>query len=316
MLGSTFDPVRNQIADSFRRILTGGSEPALAVAWITDDGDDGWFGPDSVAWRVHGDLATLVGGLRALLLQTLHPLAMAGVAQHSAYRSDPFGRLQRTAGFLVATIFGTTADAEAAVATVRHVHERVRGTAPDGRPYAATDPHLITFVHVTEVDSFLAAHQALSTDPLSDDDADRYVAEMGEIARRLGGEDVPTDVASLRRWLDEVRCELSLGADARRALRFLLNPPLPLFARPAYALVASAAIGLLPFWAQRALYLPAVPAVDRLAVRPAMRSALGVLGWALGAPPQEEAARRRAGLPSGAEPAFGSLADDEALDLR
>ncbi|MEJ7582806.1 MAG: oxygenase MpaB family protein [Acidimicrobiales bacterium] len=290
----SLDPIRDQIAEVFRRVLTGGTDATPVTTWVSDDpDDDGLYGPDSAAWRVHGELATLVGGLRALLLQTLHPLAMAGVAQHSAYRSDPFGRLQRTAGFLAAGIFGTTADATAAIATVRRVHERVRGTAPDGRSYSASDPHLITFVHVTEVDSFLRAHQAFSSDPLSDRDADRYVAEMADLARRLGGEDVPDDVASLLAWLEHVQPELTFGTDARQAVRFLLNPPLPLYARPAYGLVVASAVGLLPFWAQRMLWLPALPPVDRLAVRPAMRSILAVLGWAIGDPPHKDAARQR-----------------------
>lgn len=301
-IGSPFDPLRNQISLSFRRLLNGGADVATEPGWTAENGDSGLFGPESPAWRVHGELATLVGGLRALLLQTLHPLAMAGVAQHSAYRTDPFGRLQRTGGFLVSTIFGDTAEAEAAIAAVRRVHLRVRGTAPDGRPYSASDPHLLTFVHVTEVDSFLVAHQSLSGDPLSPAEADRYVAEMAEIARRLGGEDVPTDVVSLRRWLENVRPELGVGRDAREAVRFLVSPPLPLYARPAYGIVTSTAVGLLPFWAQRMLWLPALPPVDRLAVRPAMRTILAVLGWALGDPPHKDAARRRTASVDGNHP--------------
>ncbi|MBI2708509.1 MAG: DUF2236 domain-containing protein [Actinobacteria bacterium] len=263
------------------------------------------FGPDSVAWRVHGELATLVGGLRALLLQTLHPLAMAGVAEHSAYREDPFGRLHRTATFLGDTVFGTTAQAEQAIAAVRRIHVRVTGTAPDGRPYSATDPHLVTFVHVTEVDSFLAAHQRYSGRSLRRSEADRYVGEMAAIARRLGGEEVPTTVRELRAWLDGVRPELEVGEQARDAVRFILDPPLPLLAKPTYALVDAAAIGLLPAWAQWMLRLPSLPPVDLLAVRPAMRSLLGVLGWALGpAPPKAGARARVAGSsgPSGPRP--------------
>jgi uncharacterized protein (DUF2236 family) len=286
-------PVRAEVAERFRRLLAGGREPTDLAQWVTDEGDDGLFGPDSVAWRIHGELSTLIGGIRALLLQTLHPLAMAGVADHSSYRSDPFGRLQRTAGFLAATVFGTTEDAERAIARVRQVHRAVRGTAPDGRRYSASDPHLVTFVHVTEVDSFLAAHRVYGRSRLSRSDADRYVAEMAEVARRLGGRDVPVDVAELRAWLQSVRPELRLTAQARDAVRFILLPPLPLTARPGYALVSSASIGLLPAWAQRMLWLPSLPPVDRLAVRPAMRSILGVLDWAVRGSPHKESARLR-----------------------
>jgi uncharacterized protein (DUF2236 family) len=141
---------------------------------------------------------------------------------------------------------------------------------------------------VTEVDSFLAAHQRYGRDRLSPADADRYVDEMAEIARRLGGEDPPTDVASLRRWLRDVRPELRLTGQAREAVWFILNPPLLLAARPAYAVLASASVGLLPFWAQRMLWLPSIPAVDHLAVRPATQVMLRVLGWAV-----EDGSRRR-----------------------
>jgi uncharacterized protein (DUF2236 family) len=287
------------VAGTFRRLLSGGAErpgPPDVGSWFGDrEGDPGLFGPDSAAWLVHGDLATLIGGLRALLLQTLHPLAMAGVAQHSAFREDPFGRLHRTGAFIATTVYGPTPDAERAIAVVRRIHERVRGTAPDGRPYTATDPHLVTFVHVTEVDSFLVANQRYAATRLSRPDADRYVAEMAEICRRLGGEDPPTDAAGVRAWLDAVRPELAFTADSRSAVWFLLNPPLPFYTRPAYAVVASAAVGLLPAWAQRLLWLPSLPPVDVLAVRPAMRSMLALLGWALGTSPHEEAAHRRIG---------------------
>lgn len=277
--------VRRELGRTVRHTLAGRRPPVFAMA---SDDDPGWFGPQSATWRVHGGGAMLVGGLRALLLQTLHPLAMAGVAEHSAYKEDPFGRLQRTAAFLAATTFGTSAAAEQAVAVVGKVHERVRGVARDGRPYSAADPHLVTFVHVTEVDSFLAAHQRYGRDRLSPADADRYVDEMAEVARRLGGEDPPTDVASLRRWLRDVRPELRMTGQAREAVWFILNPPLLLAARPAYAVLASASVGLLPFWAQRMLWLPSIPAVDHLTVRPATQVMLRVLGWAV-----EDGSRRR-----------------------
>ena len=102
-----------------------------------------WFGEDRPIRRVHADASMFVGGLRALLLQSLHPLAMAGVAQHSDYRGDPWGRLQRTSTFLAVTTFGTATDAQRAVDRVRGIHQRVHGIAPDGRPYRASDPHLL-----------------------------------------------------------------------------------------------------------------------------------------------------------------------------
>lgn len=282
------------------RVIDGSTSADRAPARVAElvdvtSPDPGLFGPDSAAWRLHGDAATTIGGFRSLLLQALHPSVMAGVAQHSTFRQDPFGRLERTSRFVVATVFGTTADAERAIRTVRAVHRRVRGTTADGTPYDAADAELVLFVHATEVDSFLAANAAYGRRRLSRADADRYCAEMAQVAERLGAVGVPRTAAATSDWLAERRPELRLTADGRATVRFLLNPPLPLVARPAHAAVASAAVGLLPLWAQVALRLPAVPPVDALVVRPWVNAALATFHWAF--PPEASAlqqARRAA----------------------
>jgi uncharacterized protein (DUF2236 family) len=239
---------------------------------------------------VHADIAMIVGGLRALLLQTLHPLAMAGVADHSDFRRHPLRRLHRTSHFIGTTTFGSTAQAEAALAAVRAVHRHVVGIAPDGRPYDAADPHLVKWVHITEVDSFLAAYTRYGGTRLSASDRDRYVAEMAEIARRLGAEDdVPTDAASLRAALDAFRPELHVSRQTSEAVRFLLVPPLPTLARAPYGVVTAAAVDLLPPWARRMLWLPAPPLTTRVVVRPAATAMLATLRWALAAPIEEVA---------------------------
>ena len=133
-----------------------------------------------------------VGGIRALLLQSLHPAAMRAVSEHSGYRGDMWGRLHRTSTFLAVTTFGAADDAQAAVDAVRRIHERVVGELPDGTPYAASDPHLLRWVHVAEVDSFLRAHTVYGKRPLDRAGRDEYVAQTGEVARRLGG-DGPAD---------------------------------------------------------------------------------------------------------------------------
>lgn len=248
---------------------------------MADDDDPGLFGPKSSAWRVHRDVAMFVGGLRALLLQTLHPLAMAGVADHSDYRSDPWGRLHRTGEYIGATTYGSTDTAMSAIRRVAAIHRRVTGVAPDGRAYSATDPHLLAWVHVTEVDSFLRAHQRYGSDRLTSAEADRYVAEMATVAKLLGSDPVPTSVAELRTWLHDVRPELAVGSQARDAVRFLLLPPVPLVARGPYGVIAAASVGLLPAWARRQLWLPSPPLVDPLVVQPAARLLLTGLGWAL-----------------------------------
>ena len=149
--------VRDRLGQQLFSQVAGPEGPARRLRIAAAEGPR-WFADDRPIRAVHGDASMFVGGLRALLLQSLHPLAMAGVAGHSGYRGDPWGRLQRTSHFLAVTSFGTSEDADAMIARVRAIHERVRGRAPDGRPYAASDPHLLKWVHLAEVDSFLLAH--------------------------------------------------------------------------------------------------------------------------------------------------------------
>lgn len=223
-----------------------------------------------------------IGGLRALLLQSLHPLAMAGVAQHSNYREQPWGRLQRTAEFLAATTFGPSATAERAVATVRRVHNRVVGVAADGRPYEANDPHLLLWVHVAEVDSFLTAHRRFGTNRLTADEADGYVADMAVIARKLGAETPPTTVSELRSQIAAFRPELHGTPEARAAARFLLlEPPLAAAARLPYGMIAAAAVSLLPRWARLPLRLPFLPVSERLVARPGGSLVTQGIRWAI-----------------------------------
>jgi uncharacterized protein (DUF2236 family) len=246
-----------------------------------------WFEEGAPIRRVHGDASMFVGGIRALLLQSLHPLAMAGVADHSGFEGDPWGRLQRTSHFLAVTTFGTAADAETMVAAVRRVHERVVGVAPDGRPYAASDPHLLGWVHVAEVDSFLAAHQRYGAQPLDPAGRDRYVEEAGRVARALGVVDPPRSEAELRAQLEAYRPELDGTAAARRTARFLLwDPPLPLLARPPYAGLAASAVGLMPLWARPMLRLPHLPVTERVVVRRAGTALTRTIRWAMAAPQQ------------------------------
>ncbi|MEJ7630329.1 MAG: oxygenase MpaB family protein [Nocardioidaceae bacterium] len=242
-----------------------------------------WFAADRPIRRVHADASMFVGGLRALLLQSLHPLAMAGVADHSDYKGDPWGRLQRTSCFLAVTSFGTTADAERAVASVRSIHERVTGTTTDGRPYRANDPHLLRWVHVAEVDSFLNAYQRFSGSPLDRVGRDGYVADTAKVARALGVADAPVDEAELRDQLAAFRPELESTPEARDAARYLLlRPPVPLLARPPVAVLQAAAVALLPAWARWPLRLPFTPFVEATVVQASGRTLVRTLGWVMG----------------------------------
>jgi uncharacterized protein (DUF2236 family) len=245
-----------------------------------------WFPEGSAIRRVHGDASMFVGGVRALLLQSLHPLAMAGVAAHSGYKGDPWGRLARTSHFLAATTFGPAQDAEAMVARIRAVHERVKGTAPDGRRYAASDPHLLRWVHIAEIDSFLAAHQRYGHRPLDAEGRDRYVAETARVAEALGAVEPPRSEAELRAQIEEYQPELEGTTAAREAARYiLLTPPLPPLARPPYAAIGGAAVAMLPRWARRHLSLPWLPPVDAVVTRPAGAVVTRAIRWAM-APPE------------------------------
>lgn len=241
-----------------------------------------WFGPERPIRRVHSDASMFIGGLSALLLQSLHPLAMAAVAAHSGYRGDPWGRLQRTSTFLATTTFGTAAHAQEACAQVRAVHERVRGRTPEGESYHAADPHLLAWVHAAEVDSFLRAHQRYGARPLPEDGCDAYVADAARIAAELGVVDPPTNREELARVLEAYRPELRASAQAREAARFLLlSPPVPLAARLPYGVLAANAVSLLPSWAARELRLPRLPVVDEWCVRPLGSAMTSAVRWVL-----------------------------------
>ena len=277
------DELRGWVAARVRAGVVGAPDHAAARrAALFDAPGERWFPSDAAIGRVHGDSAMFVGGLRALLLQSLHPLAMAGVAEHSDYRHDPWGRLQRTADFLAATTYGPAAEAELAVARVRRVHDRVTGVAADGRAYTANDPHLLRWVHVAEVDSFLTAHSRYGAEPLTAAERDDYVRDTAVVARALGVPAPPESVQALRDQLRMFRPELAGTPAAREAARYLLlQPPMPLAARPLYGVLAAAAVALLPRWARGPLRLPYLPVVEALAVRPAGDALTRTLRWAL-----------------------------------
>lgn len=263
-----------------------GSDAAERAADIWGKPGARWFTSADPIWRVHRDASMFVGGLTALLLQSLHPLAMAGVAGHSGYKSDPWGRLQRTSHYLAVTTYGTIPDAESAIAKVRSVHERVRGRDDQGREYRASDPHLLAWVHLAEADSFLRAHQAFGATPLTPPEADTYVAQAALPARLLGVVAPPRTVAELARGLAGYRAELRASPAALEAARFLLfEPPLPLVARPGYATLAAGAVSLLPAWARSELQLNLPGTLAGLVGRPLGKLSVEVVRWALAAVP-------------------------------
>lgn len=257
--------------------------------------DDGYFGPRSVTWRTSHDIAGIIGGLRALIIQALHPLAMAGVDQHSHWRADPAGRLAGTAAFLSAVSFGDREAADRAAARVRKIHYHVRGVDDvTGRPYSANDPELLLWVHAALVDSAIVARAMFGT-PLPAADADRYVAEMVTMAVLLGvpRERVPSDVASLRAYLDGMRPHLLCAPAARDSIaRVLELPGLDPDMAEIWQDIKDAVIATLPGWAAR-LYgaEPAPPVGPRR--REEIRQALGVMDMVFLAVPGALEARQR-----------------------
>jgi uncharacterized protein (DUF2236 family) len=286
----TAEPYAAAAADLVAR-----SAAAYASAVPAEPGDDGFFGPASVTWRVSGDLSAPVAGLRSLLMQALHPLAMAGVDQHSGWRRDPVGRLAATSAYTTTVTYGDRAGAGRVAGRVRAIHEHVRGVdTVTGRPYAASDPALLLWVHAALVDSALVAC-ALFGAVLTEADADGYVREMTVAAELLGvpHELVPASVAELQRYLDEVRPELRLTPAAAESMGYLLDPPgLDEDIAELWQDIRDAAVTSLPGWARDEYGYPA-PAPLTAERRSEIRQALGVLDAVfLGEPGVLEARQR------------------------
>lgn len=241
--------VRDLIIDRVRSVFNDrarGEEPVRRR-------EDGLFGPGSVAWRVHGDLASMmVGGVAALLLQMLHPAVLAGVWDHSAFRSDMLGRLRRTARFIALTTYGSRDEAEQAIARVRQVHRHVHGILPDGRRYSADDPDLLAWVHVTETLCFLDAWRRFGEPRMSAAEQDRYFGEVAQVALRLGAHAVPVTRAATLAHIEAARPQLRVDARTREVAAILLRQPAQSIAlRPVQQLTFQAAVDLLPDWARR-----------------------------------------------------------------
>ena len=260
-------------------------------------GDPGLLGPDSVTWRVHADPpGMLMGGFASLFLQSLHPLAMAGVDQHSDFRTDPIGRLNRTVAYVLATTFGSTEVAEAAVARVRKIHPYVHGVADDGRPYSADDPELLTWVHIAEVRCFLAGYETFGAPRLTYAERDRYFKETAGLARRLGAEDVPETSAEVARYLKRMRPELRVTEAALEGVHFIKGYGRTAQERWAVKVLMNGAAALLPVWARRPLELGRTEATVRLVDRPLAQAVGRGLRWALQPSEIVGAAYQRMGL--------------------
>lgn len=241
-------PVKNLIIGRVRAVFNDQARGEKPVARRTD----GLFGPGAVAWRVHGDVTTMmVGGVASLFMQMLHPRVLAGVWDHSNFRHDMLGRLRRTARFIALTTYGGRDEAEAAIAKVRRVHGFVHGTLPDGRSYRADEPELLAWVHATETLSFLDAWIRFSEPAMPIADQDRYFAETARIAHRLGAQNIPETRAGIEALIQDMRGDLMVDDRTSEVARFLLKQKAPnLAAAPIQHMTFQAAIDLLPPWAR------------------------------------------------------------------
>ena len=273
------------IADAVRAALVGqvrsvfndrsrGEQPVVRSA-------DALNQPDSVAWRVHGDVTTMmVGGVSGLLLEMLHPAALAGVWDHSNFRADMLGRLRRTARFIAQTTYAQRDEAGAAIARVRRIHAHVTGQLPDGTPYRADDPRLLAWIHVAGARSFLDAWIRFGEPRMTRADQDRYFAEVAGVAIALGADPVPLTRADADALIEDFREELHTTERSREVASIILKSrPTSLRAAPVQAVIAQASVDLLPPWA-RAMHglnpsTLARPAVDAMTLGLA-----GTLRWA------------------------------------
>lgn len=243
-----------------------------------------WNSPEDAICRVNGDASMFAAGLTALLLQSLHPLAMAGVADHSDYRSDPWGRLQRTSGFIATTTFGTIEDATELVRTINRVHRTVVGVDHRGRPYEARDPDLLRWVHVAEIWSFLECHRLYGREQLSPRLRDDYVSQSARTGLMLGARDVPTTADGLQRALEEYLPALETSPAALEARHFILDePPVGWTDKPVYTLLRYGAVAALPDWARRMLELPDGPGGSLEVGTVLGRAGVSTLRWVLDA---------------------------------
>lgn len=296
---ASFMPVREILARQVRALVGGTADGSLEVRRQ----DVGLFGPDSACWKVHGDFTgMMVGGVAALLLQMLHPGALAGVWDHSDFRHDMSGRLKRTARFIAGTTYGDLAEAQGLIDHVRDIHARVSGVLPDGAAYSADDPDLLTWVHVAEVSSFLAGYLRYVDPAFPPAEQDRYFRETAEIARRLGAPSVPSSRAEVEAYFAAVRPALRYDHRTREVAQALLGEPPPSAAAgPALAMTFDAARDLLPDFAAQ-MHGFHLSGVRRRATRTAVKAMGGAFRWALVNSAEARARRRAAEL---IQPAVG-----------
>jgi uncharacterized protein (DUF2236 family) len=281
--------------DTWRRTVVANTTGLFAHAadplanTLDHRGDPGLFGPDSVTWRLMSDAATFIGGIRALMIQAAHPEVVAGVHDHSTYRTDPLGRLSRTSNYVTATSYGSMPEVEAAVAEVRRAHGPVRGRSHRDVAYTAGTPRFAAWVHNSLTDSFLAANEAYGGWRLSTADADRFVSEQAQIGRLLDADPIPETATALRAWVSE-HPDIGPSPGMTEAMGFLRSPPLTPVVKGGYLVLAHAAVAIMPPRVREALDVQPTTGAATIG-----RAASRFLRWALGPSPRWRVALVRVG---------------------
>lgn len=281
----------NAIGERVRAIT--GSTASLAD-FATPTGDAGLFGPDSVAWQVHANFtAMMVGGLSSLIVQSLHPRALAAVWDHSDFRHKLKERLGRTAYFVAATTYGSETLALNAIRRVNTIHANIRGTDLQGQPYVANEPELIRWVHLVEVTSFLAAYQHLAKQPLSSQACDQYIAEMARIGHLLGAVDLPVTYSATQAELLGFADVLSFDARAQDILKVIQAYPVDVWDKPWMVLLLQSAFDVMPPWVLALLRRPSACDVQKQATRLAVQLSAEPVQWMLNQQGVSAIARQR-----------------------
>ncbi|CAN1505593.1 Domain of unknown function DUF2236 [Burkholderiaceae bacterium] len=278
------------------RAITGSTKSSLED-FAVPAGDPGLFGPASMVWRVHEHFtAMMVGGLSSLIVQALHPRALAAVWDHSQFRDKLKDRLSRTAFFVAATTYGSEVFAMKAIQRVNAIHSRITGTDLQGRPYVANEPVLLNWVHLVEATSFLAAYQHLAETPLSPAEADQYMAEMAVLGHLLGGVDLPSTVAAAEGQMRSYQAELRFDERAQEVVRLIASYPTDVLDKPFMGLVLESSFDLMPDWVLQMLGRSEACALPVQARRLALQLASEPLQWMLDEQGVAAVARRRVHL--------------------
>jgi len=253
------------IRKSIREMVGGGGPP---VAFLTPKGDRGLFGPESIAWKVHADfISMMIGGISSLIMQALHPQALAGVWDHSSFRRDLKGRLGRTAFFIAATTYGSTEMANSIIQKVNQIHTNITGFDEFGKPYSATDPHLLSWVHLTETFSFMQAFEDYRKEKITPQERDQYFCEMKTLGERMGALNLPSTYINTDSAIKKYIPELHYGERAKSIVELLEYFPSNLSAKPFIKLITRAGFLNLPDWVYPFIKRSTPSLLERIAVK-------------------------------------------------